>query len=116
MGLWSLGCRTCPVGLEQGVFPMQNKGLLPRLALTPLSGLSSWHRAAFGLRRFASGLVVAIVLLPSPVATTFSGFPSVTAEHAGAHDTTVPSTFADFLRVKGLPDQARRIAQMPSAY
>ena len=35
--------------------------------------------------------------------------PSVTAEH----DSAVLSTFADFLGVDGLPDQARRIAQLP---
>ena len=39
--------------------------------------------------------------------------PSVTAEYAGAHDSAVLSTFADFLGVDGLPDRARRIAQLP---
>ena len=38
---------------------------------------------------------------------------SVTAEYAGAHDSAVLSTFADFLGVDGLPDRARRIAQLP---
>ena len=40
-------CRTCSAGLELGVCPMQNKGLLflgPFLVLTRLSGLSSWRR------------------------------------------------------------------------
>ena len=39
--------------------------------------------------------------------------PSVTAEYAGAHDSAVLSTFADLLGVDGLPDSARRIAQLP---
>ena len=38
---------------------------------------------------------------------------SVTAEYAGAHDSAVLPTFADFLGVDGLPGRARRIAQLP---
>ena len=123
--LASPGCRTCPVGLALVPCRMQSKGLLflgSPLALLLLSGLSLRCREPHD--QLLQRLPELDDLQASWLSLLFCCFsrcnyllrmllPSVTAEYAGARDSAVLSTFADFLGVDGLPDRARRIAQLP---